>query len=176
VDSDRINRWLALIANIGIIIGLFLVVFEIQQNSELIRLQFINDDLLATADSEIPMLGDNPADVMTISIYNPADMTYTDYRIVDAYLTQKMEFLVRRYRLGQEGILDEDAWKTVGFAYGWYFGHEFGRLWWENEGRSAYSHIPGLVEYVDQMVGELNDQASTESWLRIQSQIGANPN
>jgi hypothetical protein len=91
VDSERINRWLTLTANIGILIGVALLVFEIRQNSDLMRLQFINDDLLLVADSEIPMLGDDPAAVMMKSFERPQDMTYADFRIVDAYLTAKLE-------------------------------------------------------------------------------------
>ena len=60
------------------------------------------------------MLGDDPAAVMMKSFESPQDMTYADFRIVDAYLTTKVERLVRRYQLGREGILEEDNWKTVG--------------------------------------------------------------
>ena len=39
MDADRINRWFTLVANLGVLIGLFLLIFEIQQNSELMRSQ-----------------------------------------------------------------------------------------------------------------------------------------
>ena len=172
MDSERVNKWLTLGANIGVIVGIVFLALEIRQNSDLLRLQFINDDLLATAESETPMLGDAPAEVMMRSIYSPGEMTYADYRILDAYLTGKMELLVRRYRLGQEGILEEDAWKTTGFAYSWFFGYELGRLWWKHEGRAAYSHIPELVEHVDRVVAELGDNGPTESWSNIKDELG----
>jgi len=171
MDIDRTNRILTLVANIGILAGMVLVAFEIRQNSDLLRLQFINDDLLATADSETPMLGEDPANVLMRSIYSPDDLTYSDYRVIDAYLTRKMELLVRRYRLGQEGILEVDAWKTVGFAYSWFFGYEIGRLWWKHEGRSAYGHIPELVAHVDKVVDGLGADGPTESWDRIRSEL-----
>jgi len=171
MDSERINRWLTLIANIGILIGVALLIFEIRQNSDLMRLQFINDDLLLVAGSEIPMLGDDPAAVMMKSFERPQDRTYADFRIVDAYLTGKVESLVRRYELGREGILEKDNWKTVGFAYKWFFGNKFGRLWWEYEGRDAYSENPELVEHVDRKISELSDNDATQSWRKIQSEL-----
>jgi len=149
-----------------------LVVFEIRQNSDLLRLQFINDDLLLTAESEIPVLGDNPADVIMKSFEHPEDMTYAEFRVMDAYLTSKMERLVRRYQLGREGILEQDNWKTVGFAYNWFFGNRFGRLWWENEGRQAYSDLPELVAHVDEQVNRLTDDDAVKSWRTIQEQLG----
>lgn len=39
MKSDRINKWLTLVANIGVIFGLILVALELQQNSELMRVQ-----------------------------------------------------------------------------------------------------------------------------------------
>jgi len=166
-----VSKWLTLGANIGVIVGIVFLALEIRQNSDLLRLQFINDDLLATAESETPMLGDAPAEVMMRSIYSPEEMTYADYRIFDAYLTRKMELLVRRYRLGQEGILEKDAWKTTGIAYSWHFGYELGRLWWKHEGRTAYSHIPEIVEHVDRVVAELGDNGPTESWSKIKGEL-----
>jgi hypothetical protein len=174
MNSDRLNKWLTLVANVGILIGLVLVVFEIRQNSDLLRLQFINDDLLAIAESEESMLGDDPADVMMRSIFDAKEMTYADFRIVDAYLTSKMELLVRRYELGKEGILDEDAWKTTGFAYSWFFGNRFAKLWWKHEGHTVYSDIPELVEHVDQVISDLEDTDSIESWLLIQEELTTN--
>ena len=171
MEPDKVNRWLTLGANIGVLIGLALVAFEIRQNSDLMRLQFINDDLLLTAESEVPMLGDDPATIMMKSFETPEDMTYADFRVMDAYLTTKMERLVRRYQLGREGIIDEDSWKTVGFAYEWFFGNKFGRLWWEYEGRQAYSDLPELVEHVDKTVSELSDNDATASWRKIQTEL-----
>ena len=39
MDTDLLNRWLTLGANIGVLCGLILLVFEINQNSELTRVQ-----------------------------------------------------------------------------------------------------------------------------------------
>ncbi len=39
MNNDRLNRWLSLGANIGVLIGLILLVYEVRQNSELMRAQ-----------------------------------------------------------------------------------------------------------------------------------------
>ncbi|MEE8429569.1 MAG: hypothetical protein V3S33_08730, partial [Gammaproteobacteria bacterium] len=39
MDSNQVKKWLTLIANIGVLFGLALVAFELQQNSELMRIQ-----------------------------------------------------------------------------------------------------------------------------------------
>ena len=39
MDSNQVKKWLTLIANIGVLFGLALVAFELQQNSGLMRIQ-----------------------------------------------------------------------------------------------------------------------------------------
>ncbi len=39
MNADNVNKWLTLSANIGVVIGLILLLIEIDQNSELVRAQ-----------------------------------------------------------------------------------------------------------------------------------------
>jgi len=39
LESDRLNKWLTLVANFGVVIGLALLIFEIQQNNVLMLAQ-----------------------------------------------------------------------------------------------------------------------------------------
>ena len=39
MDADRTNKWLTLLANVGVVVGLALLIVEIRQNSELVRAQ-----------------------------------------------------------------------------------------------------------------------------------------
>jgi hypothetical protein len=43
MDADRVNRWLTLGANIGVLTGIILLVVELDQNREAIRAQTRND-------------------------------------------------------------------------------------------------------------------------------------
>ena len=176
MDSQNMSKWLTLGANIGILIGLILVVIQIRQNSDLLRLQFINDEYLSQSSSEKLLIGDNPADAIMKAMYSPEDMTYADFRVNDAYLISKIDLMYRRYQLGQEGIFDEDEWKEtdIGFSFEWLFGNRFSRLWWEHEGRGAYSNVPELVEYVDSRIKSVSDDMSTRSWETIRSELQAN--
>ena len=51
MDSDRVNRWLTLGANFGVIVGLILLIVEIRQNTDMMRAQ-INQSRTETAMSE----------------------------------------------------------------------------------------------------------------------------
>ena len=43
MEFDRLNRWLTLAANLGLLVGLILVALQLNQNSELARAQLINE-------------------------------------------------------------------------------------------------------------------------------------
>ena len=60
MSLDKFNRWITVSANIGIVIGLALLIFEIKQNSELVRAQIHQSrtdayvsNSIAFADSEL---------------------------------------------------------------------------------------------------------------------------
>jgi hypothetical protein len=50
LDFDRLNRWFTLIANIGVLVGIFLVAIELNQNSEMMRSQARNEISQSTLD------------------------------------------------------------------------------------------------------------------------------
>jgi hypothetical protein len=39
MNTEHVNRWLTLSANIGVVIGLILLLIELDQNSDLVRAQ-----------------------------------------------------------------------------------------------------------------------------------------
>ena len=43
MESERLNRWLTLGANLGVLIGILLLVFELNQNRDLVRAQIRNE-------------------------------------------------------------------------------------------------------------------------------------
>lgn len=50
MDSDRLARWLTLIANIGVLIGIILLIVELDQNRDMMRSQTRNDISQGIAD------------------------------------------------------------------------------------------------------------------------------
>ena len=43
MDKDRLNRWLTLGANLGVLVGIILLIFELEQNREMMRAQTRNE-------------------------------------------------------------------------------------------------------------------------------------
>ncbi len=60
MDTDRLNSWFTLTANIGVIAGLILVAVQINQNTQIAKAQITNDYYLADMELELAMMGDDP--------------------------------------------------------------------------------------------------------------------
>ena len=59
MDADRLNKWVILGANIGVLVGIVLLIFEIDQNRQAIRAQTRND------------IAQGAIGVISLSIENP---------------------------------------------------------------------------------------------------------
>jgi hypothetical protein len=68
MDTDRLNKWVILGANIGVLVGIILLIFEIDQNRQAIRAQTRND-IAQGAISVISLTIENPhlADILVRS-------------------------------------------------------------------------------------------------------------
>lgn len=173
MDSDSLNKWLTLAANVGIVIGLILVVVQIRQNSDLVRTQLVADEYALVSALDAQLVGENPAEALMKAMYSPQDMTYADFRINDAYLIVRIDVLHRLYRLGQEGLFGKDDWKnsSTAFTFEWLFGTEFSRLWWEHIGRETYQASPEFVEYMDARIQGVRENRSIKGWQAIQADL-----
>ena len=173
MDSDSLNKWLTLAANVGIMIGLILVVIQIRQNSDLVRTQLIADEYALVSVLDTQIVGENPAEALMKAMYSPQDMTYADFRINDAYLIVRIDVLHRLYRLGQEGLFDKDDWKnsSTAFTFEWLFGTEFSQSWWEHIGRETYQASPEFVEYMDARIRGVRENRSIRGWEAIKADL-----
>ncbi len=119
--SDVISRWLALGANFGVLIGLGLLIWEIQQNSDLLRAQIHqarSDNyeafMVANADSEffLPVwekfhAAGGPADVAALDALSP-----TERMRISRYLQGRIGGYDNLYFQYRNGYLDEEFYET----------------------------------------------------------------
>ena len=119
--SDSINRWLTLGANVGVVIGLVLLIVELNQNSNLVQAQIhqarsdnYESFMLDIADTEFLL----PAYEKFAAAGGPGDVSALD--VLDSVERER----IRRYfqgRLGgydnlyfqfKQGYLDEEFYET----------------------------------------------------------------
>jgi len=130
MNMDRLNSWIALGANVAILIGLILVVYEIRQNSALVRAQIVADVFSDQKALAIAQMGDNYPQALARSMQEPASITLEDVAILRSALeAQLLEFR-------GDGVLEEigvftGRWRQDLNSTSRPFTTPIGRKYWE---------------------------------------------
>jgi hypothetical protein len=118
---DNLNRWLTFGANVGVVIGLALLVIELNQNSELVRAQIHQarsdnyvSDVMALADSEFLLPAyEKLADAGGITDPNSLDaLDPTERARVRRYVQARHADYDNLYYQYQLGYLDEQFYQS----------------------------------------------------------------
>jgi hypothetical protein len=110
MKADAINRWLTLGANVGVLIGIILLVAELNQNSVLMRAQIFNERAGQAIDVFMPV-AESPELSNIVGI--DYDLSTPDYAAAFSNLTrtQKVQYrwFVRADRYRVENLLYQQA-------------------------------------------------------------------
>jgi hypothetical protein len=118
LDSDRLNRWLTLGANIGVLIGIILLLVELAQNREMMRAQTRHDLAMGIVEMQHAAAEDEQlADIMRRSLAGE-ELTPTEryrHRLRLNALLRYWEDVHYQYRLGlydrPEFSRQREAWR-----------------------------------------------------------------
>ena len=163
IVSDRVNSWLSLVANIGILAGLVLVAIELNQNTDQLKLQLVFQTTQKLFDNNRDLLGDNPTPAITKSITNPDDLTYEEFLIASSFVLNQLNEWEDRFLIYQAGLISDRDWKRhIDENVGWTLGNKFAQRYWKV---SSSVFEPEFTEYVDNAVVTIDEQSTYKEWL-----------
>lgn len=155
---EGINKWLQLAGNLGIVLGLLLVVVQLKQNADLTKTQLLYDESQRQIDLETRVVGEEGARVWARSLTEPGQLTLEEQRIVEALLWSFVEQLRAAYMLGELGLLDAGEWKTrVRGETGFFLANPYGRAWWNNFSINNEVLPAELIAAVNARLAELQE-------------------
>ena len=82
--TARFNNWFQIVSNIAIIVGLGLVVYELNQSKTLAHVQFVNDDFARLTDLQMALIGEDPREAFAKASLSPNDLTEQDVVALEA--------------------------------------------------------------------------------------------
>ena len=91
MDNQEVGRWLQIVSNIGILGGLILVTFQLQQNSEILKTQVMSDESRRVTEQELILVGEEGARVWAKSMERPNDLDLQEQRIMEAFFWSVVE-------------------------------------------------------------------------------------
>ena len=143
MDFSKLNSWLQVSANIGIVLGLVLVGVQLKQNSDLARIQLLYDESRRVVEFELEMVGERAAEVWAKSIEDPENLTLEEVRIMEALYYSFIENLRGTYRLAQLGLLEDSDWRSrVESEVNFYISDPYALSWWSVFGGNPNESIP----------------------------------
>jgi hypothetical protein len=148
---DNLNRWLTLAANIGVLLGILALIYEIQQNTAATQSQ-VRLALFAGAQEELWKNMEYPDVTLNFS---QTDRELSDNEKVrfDAWMTAAMrarEFAWLEYTSGN---ISEEHWQTEEVVIAVILGGSRSRYWWDNLGSKAFH-----IDFVDRVNVVLREQ------------------
>ena len=117
MDSDRLNRWLTLGANLGVLVGLVVLIVEIGQNTEMMRAQIVQaraDTIMAAFDAQInnefwpEIAAKRSAANSTEEWVN--SLSPVDYERVRMSYLKDVNYLQHLFYQFQEGYIPHEIW------------------------------------------------------------------
>ena len=108
LDSDRLNRWLSLIANIGVVVGLFLLIAEVNHASRLAEVEAYQTRIRDIQELNIQLgLSDSLADILSKADSEGVEsLTPSEFRRAKSWYSAIMRGMQGQYYQYQNGFLD----------------------------------------------------------------------
>jgi hypothetical protein len=160
--------WLQVSANVAILAGVVLVIFQLQQNADLLELQILKQEADSYIAGELMMIGENYADMWQKMLEEPENLNLAELRAIESHLWAHDIVRWRNlYELHSRGLLDEDAWKRIiSDDLEYELAHPYGRAWWEDI-KDNIDLPRELVEFVDDGLAKAPHNAPVANFNRI---------
>ena len=169
MNAEKLNSWLQIGANIGILGGLVLVGFQLQQNSQILRAQMLSAESRAVIDQEMQIIGDEGARAWVSAMSDPAGVSAEHHRVMEAIYWSTLETWRHTEELASLGLVEVDPQPRVAEEAAWYFGNMYGRAWWAGR-RDSTLLSEELKKIVDQAI-ETNPDLANELHERLTAEI-----
>ncbi len=131
---DNVNRWLTLGANIGVVLGLIILIIEVRQNATLTRaaMEAEKNDRLAAI--ELSLSSPAAAAAWTKSVRAPEEMSDAEIRIVEGHLVSVMLQWDNMFQMEAVGLASRSrVERHIQNMAPYYFGSAFAKNWWGNQ-------------------------------------------
>ena len=171
MTKSEIGQWVAIWTNLAVLVGVFLLVYELRQNAELARLEMTQTQISAFQQAEQSFFDLGLNQVWVKSFKEPENMTLAEIRAMDAYFAIHLNQMFRVYSLERAGLIESGEttrWMQGDFPF--LFGNRFGKAWWDEFGQYWPTDFVAVAHPV---VESVDDNELSARFGRLQRALGA---
>jgi len=171
MQSDNVNRWFSVGANIGVLIGLILVAVEINQANTTARAEMATSFQDRWVDIDISWQDADFAQTWAKSLTNPGQLTTTEMLQLNGFMWSFADHLGNYKLMWDLDIFappQESYEKLVIDVADIYFGSMYGRAWYEENKDSFH---PAAVKVLDEYLQIREPTEFLDQFKRIQDRV-----
>jgi len=154
MENNKWGRYFQVATNLAVLLGVVLVVIQLRQNSELLKLQIIKQDADTYTSAALETLPEDFNDVLYKSIESPEELNGAEILALDRYFWGRQLTRWRGlYDLADLGLLEDSAWRRSIIEDAILLDHPYGRAWWNGIKEWETTLPDDLVVLVDEVLG-----------------------
>jgi hypothetical protein len=170
VKLSHVNDWMKLIGNLGVFAGLVLVALQMQQANHIARSEQKAESTKSYQDVEVAMLGENGSSAWVKAVLDPASMTREEIKIMDAYMINALNFILRAQEREQAGLEPAGTFKSQLQNASFFFGNAFAQTWWKYE-QVHHQNNPELVNNLNQAIAGFEPDHTAKWFLQMEQDL-----
>jgi hypothetical protein len=171
LDTNKINQWLILGANVGVPVGLVLVVLEINQANVTTSAEMLTSYQSRWFELDLSMQNAQFAQAWAKAMENPDKLTTSEMIQVGGLLWTFLDQISAHSRLWELSVFDDAVPSTEILIRGnasIFFGNAFAQSWWA-EHRDTFSK--DWVAVLDEVIEQTPTSNDLETFERIRQRL-----
>ena len=147
---EELNQWLTLLANVGVLIGIGFLAYEIRQNTKATHAQ-TREAVLAGRQVQLAAVREDPNLIKSLIKQDP--LTDDEQIKLFTWLTSALSAREFSWLQWKSGVIDETQWQSELAVLRGLLQAPTVRLWWKNVGHITVSSE--FRQYVDSQMEDL---------------------
>jgi hypothetical protein len=167
LDGDKVNKWLTFGANMGVLAGLILVAFEINQATLTTRADMISNFQDRWIAMDMSWQDAEFAAAWAKAMDNSQELSRSEMIQVSGHLWAFIDHINSARRLWELGVFAEPMATPAQILSGntnIFFGNEFAQLWWAENKKDLH---PELVMLLDAEIEKISTTHDLEYYERL---------
>jgi hypothetical protein len=169
VNSQNLANWVQILTGFALIVGLGLVIWELQQTRDVVFAQLTSDGYSDVTQQQTAVMGESAADAIAKACDAPESLTTKDLVVLDAYFGELVNRMRRNISIAERAgfYSDETQYREnwTGNLKG-LFDTIPGRVWWE-----ASNFGQPLQQYGDRVLNELGPPDCSKYFVGFKDEI-----
>ena len=176
MESQTVSNWIQVVTGIAVLIGLGLVVWELQQSRDATLSQLSSDYWNFASQERSAIFGENAANVLAKACNEPTELTESDLVILEQYYEGFIMRIDRMMRLRDRGdFYGRDQWREAIPTLDMLFVSQPGRAYWTSVAPTWVN--PEIYAAGNEYLANWNQPMCNEShsvWMQTIRELSAN--